>query len=114
MVKSMITEGLLFETIVLITMSSLLLWTLYKVNIENLPLAMKEVHVFYEDKIVSIENALLLHAKEFSEEHAVKITQKISLLKTLAKLRRLCRRKRDYVVIGRVYEKIHRMVSERR
>ena len=65
-------------------------------------------------KIVSIENALLLHAKEFSEEHAVKITQKISLLKTLAKLRRLCRRKRDYVVIGRVYEKIHRMVSERR
>jgi|GEM_PF-2315482 len=114
MVKYVISEGLLFEIIVLITMSLLLLWTLRKVSIENLPLTMEEVHIFYEGKITSLENAILLRARSLSEEYAMKVTRKISLSIVLAKLRRLCRRKRDYVVIGKIYEKIHCMVSERK
>ncbi len=114
MVKFMITEGLLFELTVLIAISSLLLRTLYRVNIENLPLTVEEVHILYEDKIVTLENAVFLHVKEFSKKYAIKAIQKIRLSMLLARLRSLSRRRRDYVVIGRICEKIYHMVSERK
>jgi len=111
---SMISEGLLFETMVLIAIASLLLWTLYKVSIENLPLAVKETYVFYKDKVIPLENAVLLHAEELSREYSAKIVHRISLYAALLKLKRLTKRKRDYVIIGREYKKIRHMVCERK
>lgn len=108
----MIIEGLMFEILTLIALSALLLVTIRSISIENLPLLMERIHIIYNNKVMYLEEALLHSISK--ESLVLSRFKQLKLAIALSKLKKAIETRRDYVVIGRMYEKINAMLSERK
>lgn len=108
----MIIEGLVLETLTLIALSALLLANIRSISIENLPLLMERIHVVYNDKVMYLDEVLLHNiSKKLLTLNRFK---QIKLAITLAKLKKAVETRRDYVILGRMYEKINSKLGEKR
>jgi len=108
----MIIEGLMFEILILIALSALLLAIIRSISIENLPLLIERIHVIYNDEVMYLEEALLHRiSRDFLVLNRFK---QIKLAAALARLKKAIGSRRDYVIIGRMYERINTMLSEKK
>lgn len=108
----MIIEGLVLEILILIALSALLLANIRSISIENLPLLMERIHVVYNDKVMYLDEVLLHNiSKKLLTLNRFK---QIKLAITLAKLKKAIETRRDYVILGRMYEKISSKLGEKR
>ncbi len=108
----MIIGGFMLEILILIVLSALLLAIIRSISIENLPLLMERIHIIYNDKVMYLEEALLHRISK--ELLVLNRFKQIKLVATLVKLKKAVENQRDYVILGRMYEKINTMLSEKK